>query len=51
MCQVWKRRTGFQVFQGLKCRDVFSYTAMIVGFAINGEAKRALDIFAEMPTG
>ncbi|XWS28281.1 hypothetical protein CRYUN_Cryun25bG0053300 [Craigia yunnanensis] len=38
------------VFQGMKCRDVFSYTAMIFGFAINGESKRALDIFADMPT-
>ncbi|XVE78872.1 hypothetical protein DITRI_Ditri14bG0013100 [Diplodiscus trichospermus] len=40
---------AFSVFQGMKCRDVFSYTAMIVGFAMNGEAERALDIFAEMP--
>ncbi|MBA0730307.1 hypothetical protein Golax_020472, partial [Gossypium laxum] len=33
----------------MECKDVFSYTAMIVGFAMNGEAERALDIFAEMP--
>ncbi|KAG4191915.1 hypothetical protein ERO13_A07G124700v2 [Gossypium hirsutum] len=40
---------AFGVFQGMQCKDVFSYTAMIVGFAMNGEAERALDIFAEMP--
>ncbi|KAH1130396.1 hypothetical protein J1N35_001774 [Gossypium stocksii] len=40
---------AFGVFQGMECKDVFSYTAMIVGFAMNGEAERALDIFAEMP--
>ncbi|OMO78062.1 hypothetical protein COLO4_24864 [Corchorus olitorius] len=40
---------AFGVFQGMKFRDVFSYTAMIVGYAMNGEAQRALDIFAEMP--
>nr|KJB29340.1 hypothetical protein B456_005G095600 [Gossypium raimondii] len=40
---------AFGVFQGMECKDVFSYTAMIMGFAMNGEAERALDIFAEMP--
>ncbi|KAK6272704.1 hypothetical protein POUND7_009787 [Theobroma cacao] len=40
---------AFGVFHSMKCRDVFSYTAMIVGFAMNGEAERALEIFAEMP--
>ncbi|KAE8711241.1 hypothetical protein F3Y22_tig00110299pilonHSYRG00025 [Hibiscus syriacus] len=40
---------AFGVFRGMECKDVFSYTAMIVGFAMNGEAERALDIFAEMP--
>ncbi|PON56700.1 Tetratricopeptide-like helical domain containing protein [Parasponia andersonii] len=40
---------AFSVFQSMKRRDVYSYTAIIVGFAMHGEAKRALDIFAEMP--
>ncbi|PPD94768.1 hypothetical protein GOBAR_DD08204 [Gossypium barbadense] len=39
---------AFGVFQRMECKDVFSYTAMIVGFTMNGEAERALDIFAEM---
>ncbi|MFQ6628529.1 hypothetical protein Gotur_007812, partial [Gossypium turneri] len=39
---------AFGVFQGMECKDVFSYTTMIVGFAMNREAERALDIFAEM---
>ncbi|KAJ9141290.1 hypothetical protein P3X46_031839 [Hevea brasiliensis] len=39
---------AFNVFQAMRCRDVYSYTAMIVGLAMHGEAKRALDIFSEM---
>ncbi|GKU92274.1 hypothetical protein SLEP1_g6024 [Rubroshorea leprosula] len=40
---------AFKVFQGMKCRDVYSYTAMIVGLAMHGEAERALQIFSLMP--
>lgn len=40
---------AFRVFQGMKRRDVYSYTAMIVGLAMHGEVEMALDIFAEMP--
>ncbi|PQM36367.1 pentatricopeptide repeat-containing protein [Prunus yedoensis var. nudiflora] len=40
---------AFKVFQGMKRRDVYSYTAMIVGLAMHGEVEMALDIFAEMP--
>ncbi|ONI21894.1 hypothetical protein PRUPE_2G097100 [Prunus persica] len=40
---------AFRVFQGMKHRDVYSYTAMIVGLAMHGEVEMALDIFAEMP--
>ncbi|XP_062098362.1 pentatricopeptide repeat-containing protein At1g08070, chloroplastic-like [Humulus lupulus] len=40
---------AFKVFQGMKRRDVYSYTAIIVGLAMHGEAKRALDIFFDMP--
>ncbi|XP_058086107.1 pentatricopeptide repeat-containing protein At1g08070, chloroplastic-like [Magnolia sinica] len=36
------------VFNGMKCRDVYSYTAMIVGFAMHGKGERALDLFCEM---
>lgn len=39
---------AFRVFQGMKCRDVYSYTAMIVGLAIHGEAQKALEVFSEM---
>ncbi|KAE8690977.1 acyl-CoA synthetase family member 4 [Hibiscus syriacus] len=39
---------AFGVFRGMECKYVFSYTAMIVGFVMHGEAERALDIFAEM---
>ncbi|EEF43015.1 pentatricopeptide repeat-containing protein, putative [Ricinus communis] len=40
---------AFMVFQAMKCKDVYSYTAMIVGFAMHGKADRALAIFSEMP--
>lgn len=39
---------AFGVFRSMKCRDVYSYTAMIVGLAIHGKAWKALDIFSEM---
>lgn len=39
---------AFRVFQGMKRRDVYSYTAMIVGLAMHGEVDMALDIFTEM---
>ncbi|KAL5866256.1 hypothetical protein ACOSQ3_003770 [Xanthoceras sorbifolium] len=39
---------AFTVFQGMKCKDVYSYTAMIVGLAMHGEAERALGIFSDM---
>uniref|UniRef100_A0A2P2PNX2 Pentatricopeptide repeat-containing protein n=1 Tax=Rhizophora mucronata TaxID=61149 RepID=A0A2P2PNX2_RHIMU len=38
------------VFRAMRCRDNYSYTAIIVGLAMNGEAERALDIFSEMST-
>ncbi|XP_059651741.1 pentatricopeptide repeat-containing protein At1g08070, chloroplastic-like [Cornus florida] len=40
---------AFRVFEGMKCRDVYTYTAMIVGLAMHGQGKRALDLFFEMP--
>lgn len=40
---------AFRVFEGMKHRDVYSYTAIIVGLAMHGEAERALDIFSTMP--
>lgn len=39
---------ALEVFQAMKRRDVYSYTAMIVGLAMHGEARRALDIFSQM---
>ncbi|KAF3447596.1 hypothetical protein FNV43_RR12783 [Rhamnella rubrinervis] len=40
---------AYRVFQGMKQKDVYSFTAIIVGLAMHGEAKRALEIFSEMP--
>ena len=40
---------AFRVFQGMKNRDVYSYTAIIVGLAMHGDAEKALSIFSEMP--
>ncbi|KAM1878146.1 hypothetical protein ACFX14_040169 [Malus domestica] len=40
---------AFRVFQRMNRRDVYSYTAMIVGLAMHGEVEMALDVFAEMP--
>ncbi|WCJ17597.1 Pentatricopeptide repeat (PPR) superfamily protein [Euphorbia peplus] len=39
---------AFNVFQAMKCRDVYSYTAMIVGLAMHGKPERALDMFSDM---
>jgi len=41
---------AFRVFQGMKNRDVYSYTAIIVGLAMHGEAEKALSIFSKMPS-
>ncbi|XP_038682097.1 putative pentatricopeptide repeat-containing protein At3g15930 [Tripterygium wilfordii] len=40
---------AFKVFHDMKYRDVYTYTAMIVGLAMHGEAERALSLFSEMP--
>lgn len=40
---------AYRVFQGMKHKDVYSCTAIIVGLATHGEAKRALEVFSEMP--
>ncbi|CAN0861578.1 Pentatricopeptide repeat-containing protein At5g44230 [Linum grandiflorum] len=37
-----------QVFQGMKEKNVFSYTSMISGFATNGRPQAAVDLFNEM---
>lgn len=39
---------ALEVFSGMRCRDVYSYTAMIVGFAMHGQGERALSLFSEM---
>lgn len=39
---------AFRVFQGMKRRDVYSYTSMIVGLALHGKANSAFRIFSEM---
>ena len=37
------------VFQAMNRKDVYSYTAMIVGLAMHGQGGKALDLFSEMP--
>ncbi|WCJ34136.1 Pentatricopeptide repeat (PPR) superfamily protein [Euphorbia peplus] len=37
-----------QVFEGLSERDVLSWTALILGFAMHGNADKALEYFSEM---
>lgn len=39
---------GSYVFNIMKCKDVYTYTTMIVGLAINGEGQRAIKAFSEM---
>lgn len=39
---------AFRVFENMKRRDVYSYTAMIVGLALHGEANWAFQVFSEM---
>ncbi|KAJ8641126.1 hypothetical protein MRB53_017820 [Persea americana] len=39
---------AYRVFEGMKERNVFSYSAMIVGFAMHGQAERAIRLFTEM---
>ncbi|KAI3944608.1 hypothetical protein MKW98_021066 [Papaver atlanticum] len=39
---------AFEVFKNMKKRDVFSYTSMIVGLAMNGQGEKALQFFSEM---
>ncbi|KAK9290892.1 hypothetical protein L1049_009071 [Liquidambar formosana] len=40
---------AFRVFEAMKCKDVYSYTAMIVGLAMHGQGQNALKLFSEMP--
>lgn len=39
---------AFKVFEGMRIRNVFSYSSMIVGFAIHGRATTAIDLFEKM---
>lgn len=41
-------KKAYKIFCGLAKRDVFSWTAMIMGFAVNGLCGEALDLFAQM---
>ncbi|RXI01464.1 hypothetical protein DVH24_014813 [Malus domestica] len=41
---------AFKVFQGVKERNVFSYSSMILGFAMHGRASAAIELFHEMLT-
>nr|XP_010931765.2 pentatricopeptide repeat-containing protein At1g08070, chloroplastic [Elaeis guineensis] len=39
---------AFEVFDALVPKDVFSWTAMITGLAVNGHGMKALELFAQM---
>ncbi|KAG1365311.1 pentatricopeptide repeat-containing protein, chloroplastic [Cocos nucifera] len=39
---------AFEVFDALVPKDVFSWTAMITGLAVNGHGEKALELFAQM---
>ncbi|XP_061356119.1 pentatricopeptide repeat-containing protein At5g44230 [Gastrolobium bilobum] len=39
---------AYNVFKGMKERNVYSYSSMIVGFAIHGRAHAAIKLFYEM---
>lgn len=39
---------AYQVFEGMTERNIFSYSAMILGFAMHGKAVEAIRLFSEM---
>ncbi|KAL8092040.1 pentatricopeptide repeat-containing protein At1g08070, chloroplastic-like isoform X2 [Apium graveolens] len=39
---------ALRVFNNMKWKDVYTYSAMIVGLALNGQGERALQVFLEM---
>lgn len=41
-------KKAHEIFRGLVKRDDFSWTVMIMGFAVNGLSGEALDLFAQM---
>ncbi|KAL5221003.1 hypothetical protein ABZP36_025716 [Zizania latifolia] len=41
-------KKAYEIFCGLAKRDLFTWTVMIMGFAINGLCVEALDLFAQM---
>lgn len=40
---------AYWVFQGMNHKDVYSYTAMIMGLALHGQGGKALELFSDMP--
>ncbi|KAL0358016.1 UNVERIFIED_CONTAM: Pentatricopeptide repeat-containing protein, chloroplastic/mitochondrial [Sesamum calycinum] len=47
-CKCGSLRMARQVFQGMSRRDVNSWNAMILGFAMHGEAERVFEHFGRM---
>ncbi|BFG32183.1 hypothetical protein CerSpe_184570 [Prunus speciosa] len=39
---------ALEIFHGMSSRDVFTWTAMITGLAMNGDSVRALEMFSQM---
>ncbi|XP_047339433.1 pentatricopeptide repeat-containing protein At1g08070, chloroplastic-like [Impatiens glandulifera] len=40
--------SSLNVFNNMKTKDVYTYTTIIVGLAMNGQGKKALTLFSEM---
>ncbi|KAL7091517.1 hypothetical protein ACP275_12G111100 [Erythranthe tilingii] len=47
-CKCGSLRMALQVFHGMSKRDVNSWNAMILGFAVHGEAERVFEHFDQM---
>lgn len=47
-CKCGSMRLALQVFQGMSRRDVNSWNAVILGFAVHGEAERVFEHFDRM---
>lgn len=47
-CKCGNVGEAYKVFKGMRERNVFSYSSMIVGFAIHGRARFAIKLFYEM---
>ncbi|KAI3934794.1 hypothetical protein MKW92_013981 [Papaver armeniacum] len=47
-CKSGSLESAERIFEEISTKDNFSWTTMILGFAVHGSGKRALEIFSEM---